>query len=376
MKNNILTLLFLLLSGHVFGQVTINSGDAPESFSTVQIEGVDKGLRLPRISATDMAGLEATLKLDTEAVGLVVYNETADRIEFWDGSAWIVLSSDVSIAANGINGTTAPIVELGGTMTEASTLIDQKTFDLNFTHTDSSTGEFNINNSKIKDGAVDLNATNVNVNSGAMAVSGANISMNTEKLTVVANVNSSDADVFTMDTRTTITDTFRYTHSSLEEGHLLTSDASGNAKWEGLRPFGTIVRGELDDNVPFPLSSLSNKVISKEPLLLSPGKWMIFAKCTAQSSGSTTAMYHWLSLHSALTSNATDWNFELTSGINPELSSASTVYSTPNFVHFVDILDPTYYRVAISTSNNNSDRTTSSYGGSYFYAIRIDVPTP
>lgn len=372
-------IIFLFLSIQINAQITVNSGISPESFSTVQVEGSDKGVRLPRMTSTAMTNLKTSLTAtpDERAIGLVVYNETDNKIQFWDGSDWSSLTSTFGVD-NGLTltGTTPKAMELGGTLT-SNTEIDQKTFNLDFKHTASSTGDFSINNSTIKDGVVGFNTTDYKVNATDLIIGTTSTVMNASELTVNTKSGSvTTPEVFTInDTGTTINGTFNHSHSSLEEGYLLTSDASGNATWQGLRPFGTVKESSINNDVSF-YTTLGEQVISNSDLLLEPGQWIIFAKCTAQANYSSTFMYHWLKLQSSTSSSFSSATQEVMSGINPELVTSGTAYSCPNLVHFVDITTPTYYRLTLSTSNNLSDKTISGYGGSHFYAVRIDVATP
>ncbi|MFV0537192.1 MAG: hypothetical protein ACK5M3_07450 [Dysgonomonas sp.] len=367
---NILIIILVSLSLQIQAQVTINSDVTPESFSIVQVEGDKSGVRLPRMTTSEMTALIPTLKADSRSIGLVVFNETVgvNRIEFFDGSDWIPLTGDIS-AVNGIT-SSGSVLELGGNMVNNTTTVDQKAFDLNFTHAASSTGEFNINSSKIKDGNIALvPGANFTVNTDAVNVTGGDITMDVEKLTV-------NTDAFVMENGgTTVKGTFSYPHTSLQEGYVLASDALGNAKWDGLRPFGTIVKGSLNDNKSF-YYSLGEQDITTGQITLDPGRWIIFAKCTATANGNASFMYHWLKLVSYPNPNLTGGEtHEVLSGINPELitGSTNTAYSCPNLVHFVDITAARTYRVKLGTSNDLSDKTTSAYGGSYFYAVRVDV---
>lgn len=363
---SILIVLSLLLSTQIQAQVTINSNKKPEPFSIVQVEGDKAGVRLPRMTSTQMTNIKTTLASDQQSVGLVVYNESDNRIEFWDGTNWISLTGSIS----GDNAITTPastsVIELGGNLIKTPTEIDQKTFDMNFTHTAASTGEFNINSSKIKDGDVNIvPGTTFSVNNTAMNVTGGDITMSAEKFTV-------NTDAFTMESGTTINGTFSYPHTSLQEGYVLASDASGNAEWDGLRPFGTIKKGSLNNNKSF-YSTLGEQDITVDQLTLEPGRWIIFAKCTATANSNSSYMYHWLKLVSYTNPNLTGEKFEVLSGINPELVTSGTAYSCPNLVYFVDINVTTIYRIKLGTSNNLSDKTVGDYGGSYFYAVRVDV---
>ena len=371
-------ILSVFLATGSYAQVTINSHINPEPFSTVQVESDTSGVRLPRMTSSQMTALQTTLTSDTRANGLVVYNETDKTLSYWNGTSWTSLFS--ALATNGITTTALTTVELGGNLTEVSTEIAQGLYDLNFTHSSGTSGEFNINGVKIDDDKISVvPGSSFTVNGSAMNVSGGAVSMNTGG----ANFDANEGSLIVGNSNTLIQGSLTYPHPSLEEDYILTSDAAGNATWAGFRPFGALKRGTLNDNIRF--DDGSDKDITLTSLTLEPGKWIIFAKCTTTSTYRTTGttrrgMYHWLKLRSYTTADTGFSNpqVETTAGINPELSNTNNqvIYSCPSLVHFIDINTTRVYRILISTSNQLTDSTTSSYGGSYFYAIRIDIPTP
>ena len=371
-------ILALFLAAGTYAQVTINSHVDPESFSVVQVESDTSGVRLPRMTSAQMAALQTTLTSDDRAKGLVVYNETDKVLSYWDGASWASLFG--TLATNGITATSPTTIELGGNLTEASTQIAQGSYDLNFAHSPATSGELTISNVKIDDDKVSIApGSTFSVNDPAMNVSGGAVSMNTEG----ADFDANSGALIVRSARTLIQGSISYPHASREEDYILTSDAAGNASWAGLRPFGALKRGALNNSVRF--DDGSDKDITSTALTLEPGKWIIFAKCTTVSTYRTSSsykkgMYHWLKLRSYTTADTGFSNpqIETTSGINQELSTTNNqvIYSCPSLVHFIDINTTRVYRILISTSNTLGDSTTSSYGGSYFYAIRIDIPTP
>ena len=96
----------LLLSSMIFvssiagAQVTIGSGEAPHSFSVLElVGGGTQGLRLPQMCGE--ARYELTKVLQDEqtdlAVGLMIFNTTSGCVEFWDGSDWVLLCESVEL---------------------------------------------------------------------------------------------------------------------------------------------------------------------------------------------------------------------------------------------------------------------------------------
>ncbi len=87
----------LLVPASVNAQVTIGSGKVPENFSVLELDNPSnnpRGLRLPRLSETDLETLKEKLRdLQGEeaaaAQGLRVYNTDKDCVWTWDGDEWI-----------------------------------------------------------------------------------------------------------------------------------------------------------------------------------------------------------------------------------------------------------------------------------------------
>lgn len=73
-------------------QVTIGSGKPPESYSTLQLDSANGGLRLNQLSEEQKAALQKLLPAsdkDNPAKGLVIYNLESGTIQYWDGKKWI-----------------------------------------------------------------------------------------------------------------------------------------------------------------------------------------------------------------------------------------------------------------------------------------------
>lgn len=76
--------------GTAAGQGVIISEDestAPNVSATLQIDSTTKGLLLPRMSTTQRDAIA------TPAEGLMVYNLTTHKLNFYNGSAWVVVTS-------------------------------------------------------------------------------------------------------------------------------------------------------------------------------------------------------------------------------------------------------------------------------------------
>jgi hypothetical protein len=60
-------------------------GSAPDASATLDLQATSKGLRLPNVSSPSSIGSPAT--------GLLVFNSTTSKLNFWDGGAWRVVTS-------------------------------------------------------------------------------------------------------------------------------------------------------------------------------------------------------------------------------------------------------------------------------------------
>ena len=104
MKNYFSTLLLAAMIFVPFtagAQVTIGSGEAPHSFSVLELTGGGtQGLRLPQMSEGDRDDMVLTQAFQDEktglAVGLMIFNTSSSCVEFWDGSDWVLLCESVA----------------------------------------------------------------------------------------------------------------------------------------------------------------------------------------------------------------------------------------------------------------------------------------
>jgi hypothetical protein len=119
-------ILFLSLFSlpRVFSQSVGISSTAitPDASSILEIRSATKGLLIPRMSTTDRNNIS------TPATGLILYNTTTNKFNFYNGSSWTEFSSGSS-AINSITGTSNRI-SIGGTATDpvidiASTYVGQ-----------------------------------------------------------------------------------------------------------------------------------------------------------------------------------------------------------------------------------------------------------
>ncbi len=69
------------------GQVNIGNGGLPNASAILQVDSTTQGMLPPRMTTTQRDAISAP------AEGLEIYNLTTHKKNFWDGSAWRVVTS-------------------------------------------------------------------------------------------------------------------------------------------------------------------------------------------------------------------------------------------------------------------------------------------
>jgi len=89
--------LILFFSPPLKAQVTIGSLDPPHSFSILELIAKEKdgGLRLPQLKTSERLALNNELTGDDAAKGLTLYDIDLNCLEFWNGTDWVSMCSDV-----------------------------------------------------------------------------------------------------------------------------------------------------------------------------------------------------------------------------------------------------------------------------------------
>lgn len=354
-------IISLLNINTLHAQVTIGANTEPEEFSILQLEnvaGAEKGFRLPRLSQAQCQTLKSAVTGKQPANGLVVYNTDTNTIQYWNGTDWIPIDyKNIEIVAeNGVKfrNSANPYggIELGGDLNNtAGTTVSMGTNSLSFpvpvsnpgsTFTISSANDFIVTNEKIGIGTSSPNVK-LEVNSateGALRISG----------------------------------------SGEAPDYLLTSDANGNATWQPLKPLSSIVMGNIYNNYSFNKSQGQDDPRISDNMTLGKGKWLIMGKFTATRTTKDTAskvLYTYVALK-----YRDSFNQEVTAtivGSLPEQDAYNSglLYSTPQFFYYVELDNPRTFYITAGTSasespHNTDNRTTTEYGGSHFYALRID----
>ena len=233
LKFGLLTLcLIAAATGQITAQVAIGSDKSAEKFAALQIDGVNQGLRLSRLTTAERDNL--AVGANVKAKGLVIYNTTVESIEFYDGTQWRTLADPDFDVLNGIFLAPTGKIELGGDLTETTT-IAQGANPMSFT---TNGGTFSVNTDvlAVNNSSVAVNASAFTVKNGAsdafkITNTGAG---NTIAANGVLDVNSGALNV--TGTTTTVGGTFIYRDGTQGDGKVLTSDAGGIASWQTLTP--------------------------------------------------------------------------------------------------------------------------------------------
>ena len=261
-------------------QVAIGTSEAPEQFAALQIDGVNQGLRLSTLTTSERNNLAVTG--NPAAMGLMIYNTTTSAIEFYDGSQWQPLSNNISAVINGIHRDPTDGIELGGPLTE-STTIAQEAYAMNFT---TNGGTFSVNSDAlaVTDNNVSVNADNFVVKNGSNDIfkitkSGATNAIAANGMLSVNNVLS------VIGNQTTINGTLTYVDGTQGVGKVLTSNANGAASWQTLQPVTSTKTFSLAltefTSSGGPSTSQSSQLLTNSwrsitnGLYLEPGKWVI-----------------------------------------------------------------------------------------------------
>ena len=270
--------LSLIAAIVVQAQVAIGTSKAPEQFAALQIDGVNQGLRLSILTTSERNNLAVTG--NPAAMGLMIYNTTTSAIEFYDGSQWQSLSNNISAIINGIHRDPTDGIELGGPLTE-STTIAQGAYTMNFT---TNSGTFSVNSDAlaVTDNNVSVNADNFVVKNGSSDVFKITKSGATNAIAAngVLNVNNNVLSV--IGNQTAINGTLTYVDGTQGAGKILTSNANGEASWQTLQPTTSTKHFAISITEGNPSSSPSSanfltstaRAITND-LYLEPGKWII-----------------------------------------------------------------------------------------------------
>ena len=74
-------------------QVTVGDETDPQPFSLLEISTAKQagGLRLPQLTTTQRDALFSVTNPPEDAAGLLIFNTTNNKIEYWNKTKWISL---------------------------------------------------------------------------------------------------------------------------------------------------------------------------------------------------------------------------------------------------------------------------------------------
>jgi hypothetical protein len=346
-------LLGILYHANTQAQVVVGGDEPLQNYTILQLEGIG-GLRLPKMTTANRDNNLTPLLGNNESAGLMIYNETDDCIEFWDGTMWNPLKKYPALnnSKNGVtgNGTASSQFKLGGSITSGEPVtINQNNKNLFF---DVTTGKFTVSGSN----AFVVTADGVGVGTGTPGAA----------LDIVASSAGTG---------------FRYNtaDSPAVNGHALTSDKDGNAIWKEIRIDPIRREASMIGGVQITSTTLNNAQKISNNLTLTKGMWLISARYvattpTGQTASNSLGYNAWLRLRDV--NAGTDENCV---GMVPQYQN-SQLLATPQLSFVVQVPDAgkTYaiYADAYQSSSSAGAQMQTyigsiEYGDAYFYAVQL-----
>ncbi len=107
-KTCFFTVLIIAVILPMYGQVTIGSGKAPESYSVLELDSDKGGVRLNQLNKIQKQSLTTELTNSSSknlTRGLSIFEMDANKIQYWDSEKWAqVLSVEAKEEAEGLEG--------------------------------------------------------------------------------------------------------------------------------------------------------------------------------------------------------------------------------------------------------------------------------
>lgn len=368
MNKNIYIIIILLFSicAGLQAQITVGSDNKPEKFSALQLDGETGGLRLPQLSVLQRNSLPVV----AADAGLMIYNQTNNKIEYWDGTTWLTVGDTINI----YNGITRDGVntKFGGKLTE-NTNININNNKLNFI----GTGSYSVGDTLLVVGnnIVSVKPSKFTVNKDYLNISDGKteIALDTLKSGVFITNGNSLLSVGRDDNRhrnVAVSSNLQYKDGNQADGKPLLSKASGDAYWGLLKPDAVIKTGTILPGGTL-IFDYGGGTITADPIVsnslsLEAGKWLIMAKFTTTTSYTAQKMFSWGSL----------WTTDGSSNTQVAAIGADVDDKGLGFVQIVYLLDTTVdTNVFIRCGSSNQwTYLTDNYAASNFTAILIDKP--
>jgi len=318
-------------------QVRIGSDDPPDNFAILQIDGQNSGMRLYRMNNVEKAGL--AVNGDSDAKGLLIYNDDTDQLEYWDGTKWVMFVAPSYTFINGLTFASND-VELGGDLIE-NTEIGQNGNAL--TLNTGTTANFTVNTDlfSANNNQVSLTNSSLLVNQDVLKVEGNNITVNADTMTVNNNVLKVGSN------KVEINGGLTYPGHGAATDKILYSDTNGNAFWDVIPPTIDIIKPPVtlanNGGISTTSSSWTN---ATAPFTLTAGTWIV------------------LGVVGTYTSVRTDFNNNNNSYNNHLTLVRVRSENTGNTVH---------YQTGSLPERKSSGGAVSTYGGSFCTPVLTGV---
>ncbi|WP_029904570.1 hypothetical protein [Prevotella sp. 10(H)] len=394
----LLLALLGIISLTIKAQVTIGSNTPTESYEILRIDGSsDKGLRLSRLTQAQRDEMTnnlitiSTAKKEA-AKGLVIYNTTYGRIEYWNGDEWYVFGSPFNLS-NGLR-LESNTAKLGNDLTE-DTQIDQQGYNMSFR---TRRGLLTINTDALHVDSLDVKNNNLDefyVDTVFTVKNKKDVALNTGKSGFSVNNNT----LRIVNDSVRINNNFQYRDGN---EHLATAttniilgskSTTGKSNWKELlpsvvnRPFRiTWNIGDQSGTGPNFLPDYWHQITNN--LQLEKGKWLLIGRLAVYSSYATNQSSgdyaNYMSYIRLVKDDSGSGTVLYTSSTLPERKSTGGnenggSYSVPQMIYYLDASDSATYHIEFKTKKKNTWRTaynnSSNFnigGSQYFYAIKLN----
>ena len=165
---------------------------------------------------------------------------------------------------------------------------------------------------------------------------------------------------------------FRLSDGSEKTGSLLTTDTNGNVYWEPMKPLASIIEGSLASGrvVPSGDDGISSTNITDKNLILTPGKWMVFARAVTVGNLEGFSMY----IELREDDGSVQGKKITRRGAYAEKNTPYTSVIPLTFIIDVKADTPTkIYKIHLASSRSGTTTNSNAFAGKmYFYALRID----
>lgn len=334
---------------HLTAQVTIGADKSPADYSVLQIENTTlngAGVRLPNVAEIDKKNiLNPMVDRDKSAAkGLTIYNNTTDKVEYWDGAEWVgipVILPSIS-ATNGIatSKATNPTTKTDTyTMGLNNNISENTIITLNnkLTFTQNANTSFKINSTK-----------------NTFVVKNNNVGIGTDNPTTKLHI-----------AKPTTGNGFHLNDGNQGVDKILTTDNHGNASWKPMLSHVTVDSKNVETSSD--ISSDTNIAIASgtppvKYITCTSGKWLIIAKCSSKKDGDTPSYYTWLKLK--------DENGKIlaVAGVTAE-KNKNYNFSTPLIVYYGEFATDT--KVSLYAEGQSGTTLQNFRDNGFFKAIKI-----